>query len=265
VSTAAAAHDEAMTTELRPLTGEEIAKMLALANEADSVELKLTVPEVAQRSAVTALDIDPLEGQIRQVFFFDTPDLDLNKAGLVARARRTQGRADDTVVKVRPVVPHEIAPELRKLPDFGVEVDALPGGYVCSASYKGELEQPHVRDATLGRHPIRKLFSKGQRNFFGEHAPNKLEIDDLAVLGPINVFKLKFEPKGFNHRMVAELWLYPDGARILELSTKCAPNEAFQVAAEAKAFLSEHKIALSDEQETKTATALKFFADELKR
>ena len=33
------------------------------------------------------------------------------------------------------------------------------------------------------------------------------------------------------------MWLYPDGSRILELSTKCAPAEAFQVAAETRAFL----------------------------
>jgi hypothetical protein len=41
--------------------------------------------------------------------------------------------------------------------------------------------------------------------------------------------------------MVVELWLYPDGTRILELSTKCAPSEAFQVAAE-NAFLAERDI-----------------------
>ena len=34
------------------------------------------------------------------------------------------------------------------------------------------------------------------------------------------------------------MWLYPDNSRILELSTKCAPAEALQVADEARAFLS---------------------------
>jgi hypothetical protein len=47
---------------------------------------------------------------------------------------------------------------------------------------------------------------------------------------------------------------------ILELSTKCAPNEAFQVAAEAKGFLAKHGIESSAEQETKTKKALEFFA-----
>ena len=60
--------------------------------------------------------------------------------------------------------------------------------------------------------------------------------------------------------MTAEMWLYPDGSRILELSTKCAPGEAFQVAAESRAFLSDHGISLAGEQETKTRKALDFFA-----
>jgi hypothetical protein len=51
------------------------------------------------------------------------------------------------------------------------------------------------------------------------------------------VLKLKFTPEEFGRKMAVELWLYPDGSRVLELSTKCAPNEAFQVAAEARATL----------------------------
>jgi hypothetical protein len=65
---------------------------------ADSVELKLTVPESDQRSAVEALDMDPIDAQIRQVHFFDTPDVALNDKGVVVRARRVQGKGDDTVV-----------------------------------------------------------------------------------------------------------------------------------------------------------------------
>ena len=59
----------------------------------------------APAQALQSLDVDPLDAQIRQVFFFDTPDLALNSAGVVVRARRVQGKGDDTVVKLRPVVP----------------------------------------------------------------------------------------------------------------------------------------------------------------
>jgi hypothetical protein len=76
------------------------------------------------------------------------------------------------------------------------------------------------------------------------------------------VLKLKFSPEGFDRKLVAELWFYPDASRILELSTKCMPSEGFQVAAEARAFLAGRGVNLFGEQETKTRTALEFFARE---
>jgi hypothetical protein len=59
------------------------------------------------------------------------------------------------------------------------------------------------------------------------------------------------------------LWLYPDGSRILELSTKCAPDEAFDVAVRTRAYLSERGVNLSGEQQTKTRTALEYFSAQL--
>ena len=248
----------------RRLTDAQLEEMLALTSHADSVELKLTVPDSEARSTVNALGMDPLEAQIRQVFFFDTPDLRLNKRGVVVRARRVQGRGDDTVVKLRPIVPDELPPSVRKAKSMVVEVDAMPGGYVCSASFKGSLGPgTAVKEVAAGSRAIRKLYSKEQRAFYAAHAPEGLALDDLTVLGPINVFKLKFTPKEFKRRLVAELWLYPDGERILELSTKCAPGEGFQVAAEGRAFLAERGVDLLGEQQTKTKTALDFFAKNL--
>ena len=140
----------------------------------------------------------------------------------------------------------------------------MPGGYVCSASFKGSLGPGGaVKQVATGDRAIRKLYSKEQRAFYATHAPEGLGLDDLSVLGPINVLKLKFTPKGFSRRLVAELWLYPDGERILELSTKCTPGETFQVAAEARAFLADRGVDLYGEQHTKTKTALDFFAKNL--
>ncbi len=251
-------------TKTARLSDEELVHVLELAKQSDSVELKLTVPESGQRATVRALDLDPLEAQIRQVFFFDTPDLTLNGAGLVARARRIQGKGADTVVKLRPVDPDALPSELRESPSLVVEVDAMPGGYVCSATLKSKADAVRVREAAAGERPIRKLFSKEQRAYFEAHAPDGITLDDLSVLGPIFVLKLNFVPSELKRRMVAELWLYPDGSRILELSTKCTATDAFQVAAEARAFLTSKGVDVSGAQQTKTKTALQFFAKELK-
>ena len=251
------------TVERSTLSDERLTELLALMNDADSVELKLTVPEASHRSAIAALGLDPLDAQIRQVFFFDTPDLALDRAGIVVRARRMQRKGGDSVVKLRPVVPDRLAPDLRRTPRFFVEVDAMPGGFVCSASLKGEILPETVRAAVGGERPLRKLFSKGQRAFFADHAPDGVALDDLSVLGPIFVLKLKSAPGERGRRLVTEMWLYPDGSRILELSTKCATDEAFQVAAEARAMLVARGVDLSGEQHTKTRKALEFFSAEL--
>jgi hypothetical protein len=249
-----------MSTVAPQLSDDQLVEILDLIKDADSVELKLTIPADEQQAVASNMEADPLDAQIRQVFFFDTPDLDLNKSGVVVRARRVQGKGDDSVVKLRPVVPDKLPDRLRQDPSFGVEVDAMPGGFVCSASYKGVPRSVSVRDAVAGKGPIRKLFSKEQRAFYAEHAPDGLALDDLTVMGPIFVLKLKTMPKDYRRKLVGELWLYPDGSRILELSTKCTPPEAFQVAAETRAFLTKRGVDLSGEQQTKTRTALEFFS-----
>lgn len=241
------------------LSDAQLQELLGLIGDVDSVELKATVPESAQFDAAKALGIDPLDGQLRQVYFFDTPDLELNSGGLVLRARRIQGRRGDSVVKLRPVVPHELPASLRQDSRFTVELDAMPGAFVCSGTLKRKAANAEVREVVAGAGAIHELFSAGQRSLAEEHSRPGV-LDDLVVLGPVLVIKAAFAPAELARRMVAELWLYPDGSRLLELSTKCEPRDAFYAAAQARAFLGGHGIDLSGEQETKTRKALTFFA-----
>jgi hypothetical protein len=182
--------------------------------------------------------MDPLAAQLRLVTFFDTPDLLLDRHGVVVRARRIQGKGDDSIVKLRPVDPADLPAKLRRSENFRVEVDALPGGFVCSGTMKAALGPTDVRATLAGDRRVRKLFSKEQRDLFAAHAPDGIGLDDLTVLGPLLVLKLRFAPEELGRRLVAEMWLYPDGSRILELSTRCGTDEAFEVAAETRAFQS---------------------------
>ncbi|HEY7537742.1 MAG TPA: hypothetical protein VH721_07120 [Gaiellaceae bacterium] len=258
----------ATTTKAKRLTelpADALAELFSLIRSSDSVELKVTLPADAHRSTIAALGLDPLEAQIRQVFFFDTPELAFNNAGVAVRARRIQGRAGDTVVKLRPVVPDNLPDDVRQSESVVVEVDAMPGGYVCSASMKGKASNADVREAVTGKRPLRKLFTKEQRAFLAAHAPDGLGLDDVRVLGPIFVLKAKFDAPALGRKAVAEIWLLPDGSRILELSTKCPPEEAFQVGIETRARLESLGLDLSTEPQTKTKAALEFFAGELRK
>jgi hypothetical protein len=247
----------------KPFTGEQVSEILRLAKGSGSVELKLSVPDDVHRATIKSIGLDPVEAQPRQAYFFDTPDLALYKAGVVVRARRLQGGRADTVVKLRPVDPTTIEAELRRSASFKVEVDVMPGGYVCSASYKGACSGQEVLDVTAGAAGLRSLFSKEQREFYDAHAPAGIAMDSLVTLGPLFLLRAKHQPKEFGRRIVVEMWLYPDGSRILEISTKCLPNEGFQAAAEFKAYLAGCGIVLTGRQQAKTRTALEFFGKRL--
>jgi hypothetical protein len=248
----------------KPLSGEDIVKVLKLGKGANSIELKLSVPVTGHRATIKSIGLDPVEAQPRQAFFFDTPDLALNRAGVVVRARRIQGGGADTVVKLRPVDPSTIDPDLRRSAAFKVEVDVMPGGFVCSASFKGVCSGQEVLDVTSGTMPLRKLFSKEQRAFYDAHAPAGITMDKLVILGPTFLLKAKHQPKDFDRPITIEMWLYPDGSRILEISTKCLPKEGFQVGAEFKSYLAARGIVLGADQAPKTKTALEFFSAGLK-
>jgi len=248
---------------VRSLSAEETKKLLHLVRNSKSIEIKVSVPLTERQRTALSIGLDPVEAQPRHVYFFDTPDQALNRAGLIVRARRRPGGVADTVVKLRPVDPAAIDAELKRSDAFKVEVDAMPDGtFMCSASYKGVATGQEVLDVTEGRMPLRKLFSREQRAFYDAHAPAGIDMKSLRIQGPILVLKARHLPKEFKRGVTAELWLWQDGKHILELSTKSLPAEAFQAGMEFRAYLEEHGVDLGTKQETKTRTAMqKFKAD----
>lgn len=184
----------------------------------------------------------------------------MSRAEVVVRARRIQGGAGDTVVKQSPVIPDQLSEGLRNKKRFGVEVDAMPRGFVWSASMKGKATAVSVWDVLEGSGVLRDLLSSSQRGFYEAHTLNGLKLRDLVPLGLITLLKLRWERAGFDRGTVVEFCPYADGSRILEISTRCLPHEAFDVAVRTRAFLRRKGIDLSGEQHTKTKTALEYFA-----
>jgi hypothetical protein len=153
---------------------------------------------------------------------------------------------------------------MRRSPSATVEVDAMPGGYVCSATLKARADGAAIRAVALGNERLRTLFTKEQRQFFAAHAPDGLKLKELSVLGPVFVLKQTLVPKELGRRVVAELWLYADNSRILELSTKCTAADAFQAATECRLYLEQKGVNLDGRQETKTKAALTYFSKQLR-
>src|SRR4051794_10022176 len=100
----------------------DLREMLEKLADVGTVEIKMNVP-AEQRMSLRNLNVDVLKGKMREVVFFDTPDLALFRAGVAIRGRRTQGRDDDTVTKLRPCLPNELPAAFRKSPNLKVEMD----------------------------------------------------------------------------------------------------------------------------------------------
>ena len=145
-----------------------------------------------------------------------------------------------------------------------VEVDLLPGSYIVSASMKGKTDPSDVKNAVAGELEIKELFSQEQKEYFNFYRPDGVKLNDLVPLGPILTLKLKQPAKELGRELVAEAWFYPDNTRILELSTKCMPEETLQVIVETRNFMVGKGVNLEGEQKTKTKTALQYYSKLLK-
>ena len=80
------------------------------------------------------------------------------------------------------------------------------------------------------------------------------------MLGPVIALKLKLLADGLDRKLAVEMWLYPDGSRIAELSTKCEPVDSFETTTQSRDMLQTAGVSLSGEQATKTRVALEYFA-----
>jgi hypothetical protein len=224
-----------------------------------SVELKMTVPS-DQLMGLRTIRADALQGVLREVVFFDTPDLTLYNNGIVLRGRRTQQKPDDTVVKLRPCVPDDLPDEIRASPNLKVEMDITRTGHVVSASLKGARPANTMLGVLEGTTGLGKFFTKEQRTFLVDRWPEGLGWDDLVPLGPAYVILLKALPDGYSRKLVMEMWHFPGELPLVELSTKATPADLFVVRNEIVEYLGSRGLQATGEQEPKTRRALEFFA-----
>jgi hypothetical protein len=191
-----------------------------------AIEIKITARAKDEDVVRGALEAQDVEAEEREIYFFDTPELGLFEAGLVLRARLVHDGADDSTVKLRPVVPEELSEYWKELDGFEVELDAVGEDAICSAKLSVDQNRGEIQEVAEGRREVRKLFSKEQEKLLEEHGPGNITWDDLTVLGPVEVRKWEVQPKGFDYEVTVEEWVLPDDSDLVELSVKAEPGDA---------------------------------------
>ena len=231
-------------------------------SEMDACEIKVTVRPDQELRAERAMELNEDTADVRVIYFYDTPDLDLFKAGVALRARLVKGDNDDSTVKFRPVEAGQVPDAWKKSTGFKLEADCVGERVVCSASLTNIQGRDEIDAVAKGKRPIEKLFSLEQEKFLGTFYKGRFDFSKLRVMGPIRVLRWKSKHKGFPHELTTEEWRLPDGNDLVELSIKVPPDDAVEAQKTFDAHLRELGIDPEGAQETKTRTALEYFASQ---
>jgi hypothetical protein len=225
----------------------------------DAVEIKVTIRADQELRAERAMEVDEDTADVRLVYFYDTPDLDLFKAGVILRARLVKGDTDDSTVKFRPIEPASVPRDWQCMNGFKLEADWVGDRVVCSASLTALQQRDEIDEVAKGKRPIDKLFSSDQERFLSEFYKGPADFGKLRVMGPIRVLRWEPRHETFPHKLTLEEWRLPNGDDLVEVSTKASRAQK-----EFNAHLSELGLDPEGAQDTKTRTALKYFARILK-
>jgi len=226
----------------------------------DAVEIKVTIRPDQELRAERAMEVNEDTAEVRVVYFYDTPNLDLFNAGVALRARLVKGDADNSTVKFRPAEAARISQDWRRLEGFKLEADCVGDRVVCSASLTAIQQKNEIDDVAKGRRTIDKLFSKDQERFLSEFYKGPVDFGRLRVMGPIRVLRWKLRHTKFPHELTVEEWRLPNGEDLVEVSIKAPPDKAPKAQKEFVKHLSELGLDPKGAQETKTRTALEYFA-----
>jgi hypothetical protein len=235
------------------------ALIAALDPEIESVEFKITVEASQEELVRNDLRQLGLEPQRRNVYLFETREKALRTAGVVLRARVTHGGADDSTVKLRPVVPRDIDSSLKAIEDFEIELDMVGDTAVCSAKLSVGQDRGEIERAAAGKRPLRTLFSEDQERLIADYGPIALSWNDLVAVGPVEIHKWETKPVGFPYEVTVEEWILDTDHDLIELSIKASPAEAVEAGTAFDAYLVDLGLDTSGDQQAKAGAVLDFY------
>lgn len=233
-------------------------KVAALVSGANAIEIKVTIPEAQVDSTLARFGLTVDNDEERYIYFYDTPELDLLRAGIITRARRVVGDEHDSTVKFRPVIPEQVPSRWKTFPLFKIEADASEKGVTKSASFSVPVAKGLIKRIAAGDKAIGDLFTKDQQTFLLGMANRKIDFSRMAVFGPLRAHRWKFDDPGCPWAITAELWEREDGARLMEASIKTPVVQAAAALGGFMAFLAEFGAERDADEQAKTRWALEY-------
>src|SRR5690625_1280076 len=221
---------------------------------ADSVELKTLLVPPADGVAEALTGRPAPTWSVRQMYLLDTGTLDLVQAGVEIRLRRrARGRYDLSVSARRSGTARE------RIPPRGVrvEVDVVPGALWQDFEVRRQVNAAAATDVIAGSAAAWELLSATQRSWTchgGDEAVDEARLRELRVHGPLVVHRLKIaaERPGL-HRTHLEHFRYPSGQELVELSTRCWPQDVGPTVVAFERLLDERSVVVAQGHRTKSS------------
>jgi CYTH domain len=218
------------------------------AQETCSEEVKLLLTPVQVQAAVNALKAGAESSG--RVYFYDTPNLDLLSKGVILRMR--EGSEIDLTAKLRPLAGEKFIDPSSGRERYKCEVDLNAG--IENQSYSVQSNNLAGKVPESGEELL-SLLSDGQKKLLED---SQVQIDWKSVKRIANIQSTSWTSKARAPlgKLDIELWQWPGGS-VLEISTKVATDAGQSTYAELKHLARKKGLAVSPDQRSKTAIALR--------
>ncbi len=213
-----------------------------------SEEVKLLLSPAQVQAAIPALGA---RGETHgRIYFYDTPALDLLSKGVILRLR--EGAEIDLTAKLRPGTGEKFVEPSGGREGFKCEVDLNDG--VENQSFSVQKKYVAAKAPMTGEELL-QLLSEAQKKLLED---SKVQIDWKRVrrIADIQSTSWTTRAKSPLSKLSIELWEWP-GGRILEVSARVVPDAGQATYAELRNLANKNGLALSADQRSKTAIALK--------
>jgi hypothetical protein len=194
-----------------------------------TVDVAMMLEEVEDGPSI--LGVDPTGFEYSTITFFDTTDLALHAKGVTLTSTQ-----DDVVATVSPLKEQNVARGYVGDVTCGYEKDA--GARARSrCSFETATNSFRAGRVLHGVDSPESLFSSAQVGFVEAHATVP-EWTKVKALGPVHAQRWKIETRAIaSQDITLERWNVPGGDRSLTISAKVAGNEAVEVEAALKAWI----------------------------
>lgn len=216
-------------------------------------EVQINLCSEPQR-IIEALHLERKGAKPQEVWYVDTPGLDLFRQGVMFRLR-IKDRKSELTLKVAKQDCAKVNSDLLPADQAKCEYDVRGAHVVGAVSLTRILDDGQDHSLIEGRLALADLLSQAQIRYLQEVVALWPLIPELKCLGPAQVETYYMKGQSF----VVELWQLPSGRHYEEISQKSSLKDAPLVNSALEGILRRNQVQLCPDQGSQTGSRLKVF------